>query len=90
MKKVKLNTRVDRIGMINPCVKLKLVSRQTKVWTSALQTFADVFVDRTKTSVTDVLPSGQCFKRCTANDNADVTDHCQQKVASCESLINRL
>ena len=26
-----------------------------------------------KTSVPDVLPSGQCFKRCTAKDNADVT-----------------
>ena len=39
-----------------------------------LQTFADVLnVDHKKTSVPDVLPSGQCFKRCTAKDNADVT-----------------
>ena len=29
--------------MINPFVKLELSSRQTKVRTSALQTFADVF-----------------------------------------------
>ena len=39
-----------------------------------MQTFADVLnVDHKKTSVPDVLPSGQCFKRCTAKDNADVT-----------------
>ena len=36
-----------------------------------------------KTSVPDVLPSGQYIKRCTAKDNADVTDHYQQMVASC-------
>ena len=32
-----------RIGVINPIVKLELVSRQTKVQASALLTFADVF-----------------------------------------------
>ena len=35
-----------------------------------------------KTSVPDVLPSGQYIKRCTAKDNADVTDHYQHIVAS--------
>ena len=31
----------DRIGMINPFVKFELVSRQTNIRASALQTFAD-------------------------------------------------
>ena len=38
------------------------------------------------TSVPDVLPSGQCIERCTAKDNADVTDHYQQMVALCLQL----
>ena len=42
------------------------------------------------TSVPAVLPSGQCIKRCTAKDNADVTDQYQQTVALCESIINCL
>ena len=42
------------------------------------------------TSVPDVLPSEQCLKRCTAKDKADVTGYCQQMVASCENIINRL
>ena len=45
-----------------------------------------LFVNR-KTTVPDVLPSGQCLH---GKDNADVTDHCQQMVDSCESIINRL
>ena len=56
--------------MINPLVNLKLVTLHTKVGTSALQTFADVFVDCI--NVPDVLPSVQFIKRCTAKDNADV------------------
>ena len=60
--------------MIDLLYNFELSSRHTKVQASALQTFADVLnVDHKKTSVTDVLPSGQCFKRCTAKDNADVT-----------------
>ena len=39
------NKADDRIGMINPFFKLELVSRHTKVQASALQTFADVFVE---------------------------------------------
>ena len=39
---------VDRIVMINPFVKLKLVSPSMKVQASAQQTFADVFVVDTK------------------------------------------
>ena len=35
----------DRIGMINPVVKLELVSWITKVQASALHTFTNVFVD---------------------------------------------
>ena len=34
-----------------------------------------------RTSLQDVLPSVQRLKRCTAKDNADVTDHYQQTVA---------
>ena len=65
-------------------IKLKLVSRHKKVQISALQTFADVVV-----GVPDALPSGQCINGCTAKDNADVTDHCKQMVASCKSIQNR-
>ena len=34
------------------------------------------------TSVPAVLPRGQCIKRCTAKDNADVTDQ-RQKIVAC-------
>ena len=37
--------------MINPYVKLKLVLRHTKKQASALQTFADVFVDSKKSII---------------------------------------
>ena len=38
----------------------------------------------------DVLPSGQCIKKCTEKEDADVTDQCKQIVALCESMINCL
>ena len=38
------------------------------------------------TNVPNVLPSRQCIKRCTAKDNADVTDKGQQVVASCKNI----
>ena len=34
-----------RTGMINPSVKLELVSQHTKIQASAPQTFVDVFVE---------------------------------------------
>ena len=40
--------------------------------------------------VLNVLPSEQCIKRCTAEDNVDVTDQCEQMVVSLESIIYRL
>ena len=49
-----------------------------KVQASALQTFANVFIDHIQTSVQAVLPSGQCIHVARQLDNADVTDHYQQ------------
>ena len=75
---------LTRFIFVKQCFTLKGILRLCRLSPMFLN------VDQKKTSVPDVLPSGQCFKRCTAKDNADVTRSYQQTVAFMLASIRRL